>query len=55
MRGPHQGHNRKCMEVEEPCHDLLDQCSHVIGITSLPRRQYDFRLSINAGDIGITV
>ncbi len=26
-RGPHKGHNRKYMEVEGPCHDLLDHCS----------------------------
>ncbi len=26
QRGPHQGHNRKCMEVEGPCHVLLDHC-----------------------------
>ncbi len=24
---PHNGHNRKYMEVEEPCRDLLDHCS----------------------------
>ncbi len=26
-RGPHQGHNRKYMEVEGRCHDLQDHCS----------------------------
>ncbi len=26
-RGPHKGNNRKYMEVEGPCHDLLDHCS----------------------------
>ncbi len=26
-RGPHKGHNRKYMEVEGPCCDLLDHCS----------------------------
>ncbi len=26
-RGPHKGHIRKYMEVEGPCHDLLERCS----------------------------
>ncbi len=26
-RGLHKGHNRKYMELEGPCHDLLDHCS----------------------------
>ncbi len=26
-RSFHKGHNRKYMEVEGPCHDLLDHCS----------------------------
>ncbi len=53
-RGPHQGHNWKYMEVEGRCHVLLNHCSHMSWITRLPRRQYDFRLSIPSGDIGIT-
>ncbi len=28
-RYPHQGDNRKYMEVEGPCHELPDHCSHV--------------------------
>ncbi len=26
-RDTHKEHNRKCMEVEGPCRDLLDHCS----------------------------
>ncbi len=26
-RGPYKGYNRKYMEVEGPCHYLLDHCS----------------------------
>ncbi len=53
-RGPHQVHIGKYMEVEGPCHVLLDHCWHVSWITWLPWRQSDFRLSNHAGDIDIT-
>ncbi len=28
IRGPHKGHNRKCIKVKGHCCDLLDNCSH---------------------------
>ncbi len=53
-RGCHKGHNRKYMEVEGPYRDLLDHCSQWVEL--LPYQEdYDFRLSIHSGDIGITV
>ncbi len=48
---PNQGYNGTYMEMEGPCHVLLAHYVHVNWITSLSRRQYDFRLSIYTGDI----
>ncbi len=51
-RGPHKGNSRKRMEVEGPCHDLQDHSSQWAALLTY---QYDFRLSLHSGDIGIVV
>ncbi len=55
-RSPHQGHNRKYMEVEGAYDVLLEHSLFTCELNySLPRKQYDFRLNIHSSDISITV
>ncbi len=53
-RDPHQGHHVNYIDLEGTYHSLPDHFSNVRWITYLPTKQYDSKLSIHSGDIGIT-
>ncbi len=46
-RGPNQGHKRKYVEVEGPCHFTRPLFTCVLN-NLLNKRQYNFRLSIHS-------